>query len=647
MIDRQTIERINAAANIVEVVGDFVSLKRAGASFKACCPFHNERTPSFVVTPSRGIFKCFGCGKGGDAVRFVMEHEKMSYVEALKYIAKKYGIEVKEREESEEEKQQNNDAESMMILNGWATEYFTKQIHETDEGRSVGLGYLRQRGFTEATIKKFALGYCARKGNDMSAEAISEGYKEQYLVDTGLSIKRESGGYFDRFHGRVIFPIQSISGRTIGFGGRALEKSERTAKYVNSPESIVYNKSKTLYGISYAKNAIVKENYCILVEGYTDVIQMHQTGIENVVASSGTALTSEQIRLIKRFTSNITVIYDGDAAGIKASIRGVDMILSEGMNVRIVLLPEGDDPDSFAKNHSSEEVKRYIAANEEDFIGFKTKLLLEDAGNDPIKRAELMRDIVSSIAVMPDAIQRTMFIRSAAGMMDVDVSVLTSEVARRRVTAQYDQQTTEFVRSMQRQAESALSPTKKVKGGSSIEVLEREIIGMLMEYGDRDFELKEGERMVTFNFAQTLFEEFEKDKISFKNEQCKTIYDLYKVEYDQNGRGNRVEPALFINHPKVGDEAVAILTTNENYTLSTIFAERDPIIPAEQRLSEIVPRQVLLYKSKTIETIIGELNEQLKSDSLTDEQTDELLGKINALNAVRRYTSLRLGRVIL
>ena len=345
MIDKETVDRIYAAANIVEVVSDFVTLKRKGANYQACCPFHSERTPSFIVSPAKGLFKCFGCGKAGNAVTFVMEHEKMTYVEALKYVAKKYGIEVRERELSPEEVKRNDDRESMMVLNGWASDYFQHVLHDTDEGLSVGMGYFRERGFTDATIRKFGLGFCPAKGDAMTTAALSAGYKEQYLVDTGLTIKRETGGYYDRFTGRVIFPIHSISGRVIAFGGRVLRTSERTAKYLNSPESVVYSKSHSLYGIYHAKNAIVRENYCILVEGYTDVLRMHQTGIENVVASSGTSLTTDQIRLISRFTKNITVIYDGDAAGIKASLRGIDMILREGLNVRVVLLPEPEDPD--------------------------------------------------------------------------------------------------------------------------------------------------------------------------------------------------------------------------------------------------------------------------------------------------------------
>lgn len=416
MIDRQTVDRIFAAADIVEVVSDFVTLKKKGVNYQACCPFHNEKTPSFVVSPSKGLYKCFGCGKGGNAISFVMEHEGLSYVEALKWVARKYGIEVKEREQSPEEKQRNDDRESMMIVTSWANQYFVDQLR-TPEGESVGVGYFRERGFTDATIAKFQLGYCPVKGDAMTRAALEGGYREEFLVGTGLTIKREtandrSGGeYYDRFCGRVMFPVHSLSGRVIAFGGRTLRTDKKVAKYLNSPESEIYHKSNTLYGIYFAKKAITQFNRCILVEGYTDVLQMHQSGVENVVASSGTSLTVEQIKLVRRFTKNITVIYDGDAAGIKASMRGIDMILREGMTVRCVLLPEGEDPDSFARTHNATELQGYVEEHEEDFISFKTRILLGDAAEDPIKRAEVISSVVDSIAVIPEAIDRAVFVK--------------------------------------------------------------------------------------------------------------------------------------------------------------------------------------------------------------------------------------------
>ena len=400
MIDRDTIDRIYASADIVEVINDYVTLKKKGVNYQACCPFHNEKTPSFVVSPSKGLYKCFGCGKGGNAVSFVMEHENITYPEALKIVAKKYGIEVKEKEESEEDKIRQNNRESMFMLNSWASDYFTNTLHNTDEGMSVGLSYFRQaRGFSESTIKKFGLGFCPSGGDRMTQDALRAGYKEEYLLSTGLTLKREEDGrIYDRFRERVMFPVHNVSGRIVAFGGRTLRTDKKVAKYQNSPESEIYSKKNEIYGLFFAKKAIQQQNYAIMVEGYTDVISMHQSGVENVVASSGTSLTTEQIRLLSRFTKNITVMYDGDSAGQHASLRGIDMILKEGLNVRVVLLPVEHDPDSFARSHSAEEVREYIKQNSQDFISYKAKLLLVDAGNDPIKRSEVVRDIVQSIA---------------------------------------------------------------------------------------------------------------------------------------------------------------------------------------------------------------------------------------------------------
>ncbi len=411
MIDKATVDRIFAAADIVEVVGDFVSLRKKGVNYGACCPFHNEKTPSFVVSPAKGLFKCFGCGKGGNAVTFVMEHEGMTYVEALKYLAKKYGIEVQERELSEEETRRNDDRESMMVVNSWAAEWFKNTLHDTDEGKSVGLGYFRHRGFTDAVIEKFQLGYCPSGGDTFTKAALAAGYKEQFLTGTGLSIARERGGFYDRFSERVIFPIHSMSGRVLAFGGRTLRTDKHVAKYQNSPESEIYSKKQTLYGIFFAKKAISQLKNAILVEGYTDVISMHQAGVENVVASSGTSLTTEQVKLLKRFSENVTVIYDGDDAGIKASLRGIDMILREGLNVRVVLLPDGEDPDSFARKHNATQLQDFIRTNEEDFLTFKSRLLMREARGDVIKRTEVIADMVASIAEIPDAIPRSIYIK--------------------------------------------------------------------------------------------------------------------------------------------------------------------------------------------------------------------------------------------
>ena len=414
MIDRSTVDKIYAATNIVDVISDFVSLKKKGVNYKACCPFHNEKTASFSVSPERNVFKCFGCGVAGSAVTFLMEHERLTYVEALKWLAKKYGIPVEEREETPEEKKLNDDRESMMIVNAWAADYFVKQMYETDEGLSVGRGYFASRGLTDATIKRFGLGYCpesrAKRDRDtMTQAALKAGYKEQYLIDTGLTIKRETGGYYDRYCGRVMFPIHTISGRVTAFSGRALQ-SDNKAKYVNSPESPVYTKSNNVYGIYFAKSAITRENHCILVEGNIDVVQMHQKGIENVVAPLGTALTVEQVRVISRFTTNITLLFDGDKAGVKAAIKGVDLVLKEGLNVRVVVLPEGEDPDSYARTHSADQIREYITTNQKDFITFKSSLYAEEVARDPIRKGELISDIINSISLIPNKVQRSVFI---------------------------------------------------------------------------------------------------------------------------------------------------------------------------------------------------------------------------------------------
>ncbi|MBQ1204521.1 MAG: DNA primase, partial [Alistipes sp.] len=416
MIDRTTVDRIYAAANIVEIIGEYVTLKRKGVNYLACCPFHNEKTPSFVVSPAKGLYKCFGCGKGGNAVTFLMEHESITYPEALKMVAKRYNIPVEEREETEEDIRKNNDRESMFAVNSWAAEYFVNFLHSDPEGLSVGMSYFRQqRKLTDATIRKFGLGFCPSHGDRMTRDAITAGYKEEFLLRTGLTKSRESDGHlYDPFRDRVIFPVHNISGRVVAFGARTLRTDKKVAKYLNSPESEIYSKRNEIYGLYFAKRAIQQQDCAIMVEGYLDVISMHQVGIENVVASSGTSLTQQQIRLLSRFSRNMTVIYDSDPAGIKASLRGIDLILQEGLNVRVVLLPDGEDPDSFARSHTADEVRQYIADHEQDFLNFKARLLLDEAKGDPARKAMVIGDMVQSIAQIPDAIQRSVYIKECA-----------------------------------------------------------------------------------------------------------------------------------------------------------------------------------------------------------------------------------------
>ena len=433
MIDQPTIDRILDTANIVDVVSEFVTLRKRGINYVGLCPFHTDKTPSFYVSPAKNICKCFACGEGGTAVHFIMKHEQLNYFDALRYLAKKYNIEIQERELTNKEKQKRSDRESMLIVNGWAQQYFSTQLYEHVEGKTVGLRYFAERGFREDTIRKFQLGYSLDQRDALYKEATKSGYKKEFLEKTGLVIVYDNGGVNDRFRGRVIFPVHTLSGKVVAFGGRVLKKDEKTAKYVNSPESEIYHKSNELYGIYFAKQAMVKEDRCFLVEGYTDVISMHQAGIENVVASSGTALTQGQIRLIHRFTNNITVLYDGDAAGIKAALRGNDLLLEDGMNVKVVLLPNGEDPDSFARKHNASQFAEFIKQSETDFIRFKTRLLLDDAGNDPIKRSSLITDIIRTVAIIPDNIARSIYIRECSAMMEIDEQVLLNEVNKIRL----------------------------------------------------------------------------------------------------------------------------------------------------------------------------------------------------------------------
>ena len=431
MIDRSTIERILDAAQIVDVIQEFVPLKKRGVNYLGLCPFHNEKTPSFTVSPSKEIFKCFGCGKVGNSVNFVMEHEHLTYPEALKYLAKKYHIEVVEKELTQEELEKQNERESLLVVSSYAARQFTENLFHTDEGISIGLTYFKERGFRQDTLKKFEVGYSFEKRDAFSKKALEDGYKQDFLVKTGLSVQHEDR-IFDRFSGRVMFPIHSLSGQVLGFGGRVLKTDVKTAKYLNSPESEIYHKSRILYGIFQARKSITQEDRCYLVEGYTDVMSLHEANVENVVASSGTSLTQEQVRLIKRFTQNITILYDGDAAGIKASLRGIDLVLEEGMNVKIVLIPDNEDPDSYSKKLSNEEFLKFLKENETDFIRFKTQLLLSEANNDPVRRADLIRDVVKSIAVIPEAITRTVYIKECSTVLEVSEPILYHEVNKLR-----------------------------------------------------------------------------------------------------------------------------------------------------------------------------------------------------------------------
>lgn len=566
MIDQATIDKIMAATDIVDVVSDFVSLRRRGANYWGLCPFHDDRSPSFSVSPSKGVCKCFSCGKGGSAIHFIMEHEQLSYYEALKYLAKKYNIEVHEKELTDEERQKRSERENMFVINTFAQEFFSKSLLETDEGRSVGLAYFKERGFNEDIIRKFGLGYSPEKRDALAVEAQKRGYKIDYLLKTGLCRETQEGRIYDLFSGRVMFPVYSVSGKVVAFGGRILKSGVKISKYFNSPESDIYHKSDELYGIYQAKRAIEKERRCYLVEGYTDVLSMHQSGIENVVASSGTALTHGQIRLIHRFTDNITVLYDGDAPGIKASLRGIDLLLQEGLNIKVVLLPDGEDPDSFSKSQSAESFTRYIKGHETDFIRFKTQLLLEDAGEDPIKRADIISNIVESISLIPDAIVRSVYVQECSRLLQIDEQVLLSELNKRRQKRAEQQ----FSRERYNQERQSAATTNAPKSGntttaapangnetppppsladmpapaetpeavpvtdhtlsqrmvqqSPLEKYEREIIRYIVRYGYRNlFELPDGSWQKVWEY---IVEELSIDSIELSNPLYKHIVEL-------------------------------------------------------------------------------------------------------------------------
>ncbi len=659
MIDHSTVDRIYAAANIVDIIGDYVTLKKKGVNYQACCPFHNEKTPSFVVSPSKGVFKCFGCGKGGNAVTFVMEHEGVSYPEALKMVGKRYGIEVEEREQTEEDVRRNNDRESMFALNGWTAEYFSKYLTETSEGRSIGLSYFAQkRGFTDATIRKFGLGFCSAKGDDLTKAALAAGYKEEFLLSTGLTLKRESDGrLYDRFRDRVMFPVHNISGRVVAFGGRTLRTDKSVAKYQNSPESEIYSKTRELYGLYFAKKAIQQQEYAIMVEGYTDVISMHQAGVENVVASSGTSLTQEQIRLLNRFTRNITIIYDGDSAGVKATLRGVDMILKEGMNVRIVSLPPEHDPDSFARAHSADEVRAYIHDREEDFLSFKAKMLLRDAGADPIKRSEVIGDMVRSIAQIPDSIQRSVYIKDCAQTMNVDEGVLIAEVARRRASQAGDKEMEDFVRRQQSQiraeqsqATVSVDVNRSVTAGSSIDALEYELVKYLLKSGHKSYELLEARQVVEINIADEIFRSLDDDNITFTNPIYESILQTYREQWVRLGLGVEVPAQYFVNHPdpEVCNMAVDIMTSDDNYVASRIWEQKEVHIESESEiLAAGVPKAIMLYRSKIVERMINAQVERLASGELTEEESEECVMMLNRLNAVKRTLARESDRLIL
>ncbi len=641
MIDKATIDRIFAAANIVEVIGEFVNLKKAGQNYRGLSPFKNEKTPSFFVSPSKGIFKCFSTGKGGNVVAFLMENEKLTYPEALRYLARKYNIEIVEKEDSIEEKQLKNERESLLAVNQFACQYFVNTLHSV-EGKAIGWSYFIERGLREDIIRKFQLGYAREDKHAFTKTALDSAFKLEYLVKTGLTIQRDSTS-FDRFHGRVMFPIHGLTGQILGFGGRIMKADEKTAKYLNSPESDIYHKSDILYGLYFARQAILKNDTCFLVEGYTDVISMHQAGIENVVASSGTSLTQNQIRLIKRFTHNITVLYDGDEAGIKASLRGIDLLLEEGLNVRVVLLPDGEDPDSYSHKHSANDFTAFIQANETDFISFKTNLLKKEAENDPLKKATLITEIVRTISVIPENIVRSVYIRECSRLLDVDEKLLYTEAARFRKN-RFEQQTK---KSEAKELPSDMDAASSLKYESIPQTYsaEKEIIRLLILYSGHPIKVQpDSEAEITV--ADYLIEEIGNDELEFHHPVFNQIYTEILALNQQH---QEITEQYFINHSNNAFSKTIVDLITSAYDLSKIWRRYENYMATEEmRLKEIVPEALLAFKNEKVIRLIKETEEALRfaQQQNNEERIQTLQVKFVVLNNLKMNLAKGLGERI-
>ena len=658
MISKSTIDTVYETARVEEVIGDFVQLKRAGSNFKGLSPFSDERSPSFMVSPTKGIWKDFSSGKGGNAIAFVMEHEKFSYPEAIRYLAKKYNIEIEETEQTAEEKANTDVRESLFLVTEFAKNYFHDTLLNADEGKAIGLSYFKERGFTNETIKKFSLGYSPETWDALTKEALGKGYKLEFLEAVGLTIPREDRP-FDRFKGRVMFPIQSLSGRTLGFGGRILTNDKKAAKYLNSPESDLYHKSKVLYGIFQAKQAIAKQNNCFLVEGYTDVIQFNQAGIENVVASSGTALTPDQIRLINRLTKNITVLFDGDAAGLRASLRGIDLILEEGMNVKVCAFPDGEDPDSFAKKTPYEDLVLYLDENAKDFIQFKASLLMKDTKNDPIKKADLIRDMVASISKIPDRIQREIYIQECARIMDISEQVLVSTLAQMLnkdlaeigKKQKQDQKAFEIVK-----AENNNLASEKI---DILNILEKSILEILLLYGNEEIDFQdvfikfdENQKEIEIvehtksKIYQRIFLNLQEDEVEFSNPLFRAIYDdlIFRFQSEEN-----FDKIKYLN--KVNFEFSQVVTDifmdDEKHQLHG-WLEKKQVFVKEKTENEILVRLVTDNIIAYREYLINKLNENLMKSIKVDEpdlDIQEILSAINDYNKLKVTITRSIGRI--
>ena len=650
MISKNTIDKVFEASRVEEVLGDFVSLKKSGSNYKGLSPFSDERTPSFMVSPVKQIWKDFSSGKGGNVVAFLMEHEHFTYPEAIKYLAKKYNIEVEETEQSQEQKEQADERESMYLVSEFAAKYFQNTLLKTELGKAIGLSYFRERGFSDETIKKFGLGYCLDEWDAFTSEALRKGYKLDYLEKTGLTIVKEEK-QFDRFKGRVMFPIESMSGRVLGFGGRILTSDKKAAKYLNSPESEIYHKSKVLYGIYHAKQAIAKEDNCYLVEGYTDVIQFNQSGIENVVSSSGTALTPEQIRLINRLTRNITVLFDSDAAGERASIRGIDLILEQGMNVKVCTFPEGEDPDSFARKNSEEDLRLYLKDNSKDFINYKASLLMKEAKNDPVKKAALIRDMVSSISKIPDSIQQEVYVQETSRIMDISEDVLFRTLAQltgsqTKKAAPKKTESFEVVRNEQ-------GTGQKV---DELYVLERTIISLLLLYGSLEEEFEDlvvkidekGEMTLEPEIQKArvyekVFLDLQEDEVAFTNEHFQKIYQQVIDRYHQT---EEFSLESFVNDlpPENASEVTTILMDEEQYTLHDW--ERMQIFVKDKKveISRLVSETILSLRRYLVNQKIKELNNAIKENP--PEDASVVLQDIMDYLSLKKVLSNKLNRVM-
>lgn len=674
MIDQATIDRIMDAAQIVDVVSEFVTLRRRGVNYVGLCPFHNEKTPSFSVSPSKGVCKCFSCGKGGNVVHFIMEHEQLNYYEALKWLAKKYGIEVKERELSDEEKQAQSIRESLFLVNDFANSYFQDILHNHPDGQAIGMSYFRQRGFRDDIIRKFQLGFSTEGRDALAKEAKRRGFNTDYLTKTGLCYTRDDGQLRDRFWGRVMFPVHTLSGKVVAFGGRVLKTDSKVAKYVNSPESEIYHKSRELYGIYFAKQAIVKQDKCFLVEGYTDVISMHQAGVENVVASSGTSLTSGQIRMIHRFTNNITVLYDGDMAGIKASLRGIDMLLEEGMNIKVMLLPDGDDPDSFARKHNATEFQEYIAAHEVDFIRFKTNLLMADAEGDPYKRSEVIKDIVKSIAVIPEAIVRSEYIKECSQMLHVEERILVSEVARLKkekeasaTTPKRDDTENTATSSPSEnpvnQEDTAITPSSDTSTATSATAHEENqatqapwassplyskellIVQQLMRHGEKVMFIDE-ETGNEVTVTEYVMSELEVDGIVLSTPLFAEVIQELKQHI---GTPGFTAERYFVGHANPTLSRLAADLVEEKYQLSKYHSKTQSVVKEADRLHEIMPHLLGDYKMAIIDLELKETQNQLRQPTVMNDPTlcMETMARYKQLMETRKTMAKILGdRVI-